>query len=894
MRPIELTMEAFGPYCRRTHIDFTSFGEGGVFLITGDTGAGKTTVFDAVSFALYGEASGGASRRKAKSFRSDYAASDQKTVVIYKFMHKGLTYTVERSPEYERAKLRGEGFTKEAASAVLSCEETGELVTRIDAVNNRVVEIIGLDQRQFAGTVMIAQGDFLKILNASSEERKALFQQLFKTGIYADIKERLKEEKAVLDTENDRLSERIRSAASKVKMTSLVSEKQEYDGPIAETTVSDECGLQGERITEIAETIGFYLEKERKKSEAQKRIIEKAQRERDELCAKVAAEELVKADFDALEKAESELAVLSERETEISEKEKRIEKASAALAVLPKAELAEKNRRDTEQAQREFTLRQAENERIGEKVSEAKIRFDAAQKKKISAAELDVKYERLLRGRDIYSRYDKALKNLNQITSETEVFAEKSREADVRYGEIKALFIAAQSGILAERLVPGEPCSVCGSKDHPCPARIPVTEEKIDEGRLKEADEDRIEAEKQLRQKAEQCAAERAALGELKEQLEALGLSENTVAEKIEEDLLETNAKRSSLKKEIETSEQEYNSLVLEKEKAAIQLGGLEKTLSKLAEESERIAEQLSLSLKENGFSDYQEYSAAKLSTEIKASLEEEVRDYRNQKALLTDRKITLAEKLKGKEKTAPEQLGRKFETAEQILKKLQEEKTLLDTEIAVNEECYRDISDAVEKRNSLARRWAIVTDLYKTVAGQIGGKAKYSFETYVQQYYFMQVIAAANKRLTMLTDDNFVLRCKTDAKNLRSQSGLDLEVLDRSTGMWRDVETLSGGESFMASMALALGLSDVVQAGSGGVRLDSMFIDEGFGSLDENSLRQAIALLTKLSGGKRLVGVISHVAELKDRIENKLVVRKRAGGSEIYIDGLENLGQQE
>ena len=179
-----------------------------------------------------------------------------------------------------------------------------------------------------------------------------------------------------------------------------------------------------------------------------------------------------------------------------------------------------------------------------------------------------------------------------------------------------------------------------------------------------------------------------------------------------------------------------------------------------------------------------------------------------------------------------------------------------------------------------------MINDLYRTVSGQKAGeKGKLNFETYVQQYYFKEVVAAANKRLTVLTDGGFVLRCKESAKNLRSQSGLDLDVYDINTMQWRDVSTLSGGESFMASMALALGLSDVVQNQSGQIRLESMFIDEGFGSLDENALRQAIGLLSKLADGKRMIGVISHVAELKERIDQKVVVTKTRTGSEIRME---------
>ena len=175
--------------------------------------------------------------------------------------------------------------------------------------------------------------------------------------------------------------------------------------------------------------------------------------------------------------------------------------------------------------------------------------------------------------------------------------------------------------------------------------------------------------------------------------------------------------------------------------------------------------------------------------------------------------------------------------------------------------------------------------DVYRTVSGQQSQRAKLSLETYIQQYYFQEVVAAANLRLTALSGGVYRLRCKPAVRDLRAQSGLDLDVLDANTGLWRDVSTLSGGESFLASLALALGLSDIVQAMSGGVRLDAMFIDEGFGTLDEAALDQALQLLDKLAGGERLVGIISHVGALKQRIDRKILVEKTATGSSLRLE---------
>jgi len=886
MRPIELTIEAFGPYCRRTHIDFTKLGEGGVFLITGDTGAGKTTVFDAMSFALYGEASGGSARRKARSFRSDYAASDQKTVVIYKFVHKERTYTVERTPEYERPKLRGDGFTKEPASAVLRCEETGELLSRIDEVNDRIVEIIGLTQKQFAGTVMIAQGDFLKIINATSDERKVLFQQLFKTGIFEEIREKLKERKTSLDGENERLLEIIKTAAAKIKTEALA---EDGDG------LAGEESFEETRIAELETKLCEYLEKSEKKVHALEALIKKEQEERDALFAETASEERIKVDFELLEKTEAEIAALNEKSEEFSEKQRISERASAALSIQPKAAVHEKNIAEKHRAEKELSEIKAMLLSVLKDAEEGKVRFDGAQKLKESADALKEEKVHLTQGKTLCEERENCLKKIAILSEELRNCTEESARADKEYGRVKLLFIAAQSGILAEKLVEGEPCPVCGSTEHPCPASFSDSGEgKIDESDLKKADIDRIEAEKKLRKKAEECARESAAEENIRGQLAQLSFGEAFSAEDADGALREIEEKIGSLTEEIDGAEKEYRRLLLLKEKTEARAEKAGQDVERLTADYEKSADEFASALAECGFSDREDYLGSFLDEREKSPLEEELRKYREDKALLCDRQKTLSEKLGSREKPQPEALRKKLEAKEEALRNHREEKSAVSGEIIVNAACYKDIREALRKRSEIAAEWAIVTDLYKIVAGQVGGRVKYSFEAYVQQYYFMQVVAAANKRLTVLTDGNFVLRCKTSTKNLRSQAGLDLEVLDRSTGLWRDVETLSGGESFMASLALALGLSDVVQAGSGGIRLDSMFIDEGFGSLDEKSLRQAVSLLTRLSDGKRLVGVISHMSELRDQIDKKLIVRKRAGGSEIYIDGLENTQQQE
>ena len=264
--------------------------------------------------------------------------------------------------------------------------------------------------------------------------------------------------------------------------------------------------------------------------------------------------------------------------------------------------------------------------------------------------------------------------------------------------------------------------------------------------------------------------------------------------------------------------------------------------------------------------------------------LENEQRRYLQQKQSIHDQIIALEETIGGRERVSLEALEAQQKETAALRDRASAQENTVGRRLSRNEDAQHDLREALRRKERRREYWAVVTDLYRAMSGQLSQTVKISFETYVQQYYFKQVIAAANKRLSLLTDGLFTLRCKQEARNLVSQSGLDLDVLDRSTGLWRDVSTLSGGESFLASMALALGLSDVVQAQSGGIRLDSMFIDEGFGSLDEESLNQAVDMLASLSGGGRSIGIISHVPELAEKISNQIRVHKTNAGSSLEV----------
>ncbi len=874
MKPIKLTMSAFGPYAKTAVVEFENFRHNGVFLITGDTGAGKTTIFDGISFALYGISSGGRGRREVRSFRSDFASLTDETFVEFVFMHRGNTYRIKRNPDYERAKLRGEGTTKKSAFAEFECFETGETVSGTENVDKRVRSLIGLDQEQFSQTVMIAQGDFMKILNAKSDERKTLFQKLFNTMDYEKIQYRLKEK-------NDEAYEAFADVKNAIKseLGRIIINEEFADSEKLTLYISDDKYIE-QAIPVLESSIEVQ---EKKHSELQSQLSQL----REEI--KVIEAELIKAeatnkDIVSLEKYMKDFESFKSRDREVDQL--RIVLNSAERAVELEADemlLAQKHQEITTDRIR---LEDSENDlmELERKLPEYKDHMETAVKDAEKVDEIKDRIRKLTEGAGIMTRLAAAEKRAVKAAGEMEVLIEDSRIKDHEYTLIKEKYYRSQSGLIAAELTDGVPCPVCGSLEHPAPAVL--TEDAVTREDVENAEQARKAAETKLSQKEKVITELNTEINGFKNQLSQMGVAETISAKELEAEAGQLEIQVQSIIRNKEKTEKLFNDAVLKIEKLKSSVDQIRAGLQEKTAAAEEMKAAFDAGILKQAFDSAEDYRQAKRSAKERTQIKKEISSHDEQKAVLSEKIKVFEEKTAGLVKTDTAELTVKKGEAENILKSAYQNERKVDIELQNNIEVLgnlKKLGGNLEKRRA---EYAMINDLYRTVSGQKAGeKGKLNFETYVQQYYFKEVVAAANKRLTVLTDGCFVLRCKESAKNLRSQSGLDLDVYDINTMQWRDVSTLSGGESFMASMALALGLSDVVQNQSGQIRLESMFIDEGFGSLDENALRQAIGLLSKLADGKRMIGVISHVAELKERIDQKIIVTKTKNGSEVRME---------
>lgn len=919
MRPLKLVMSAFGPYADRTELELSRLGERGLYLICGDTGAGKTTIFDAIAFALYGEASGEV--RESSMLRSKYSSPDTPTEVELEFLYSDKVYRIKRSPEYERPKARGEGFTKSAATAELYYPD-GRIVTKLREVNAAVIELIGVDRAQFTEIAMIAQGDFLKLLVADTDERKRIFRKLFGTEKYNRLSEEIKREMLTLSSNRSDLVKSIAQyidnadaeqgtpEAEKLALARggelVISETRELIETVirADEAKSKDCTRDTELIKKEISDLRLTLENAKKRveltalGEAKEKELHTQKEEYSELAGKKSEWE---AKREHLNELKDKLAMLSSEDKDYEELDKReeelreIEKALKGSDV-EYATLAEQIKKKTEalaelEKESKSLLGAGEEYLVEENISkEYKSREEQI---KALSAEAD-------RNRKDKDALESAMNKAAKCLADEE---EKTRA----HTEARALYFGAQAGILSASLEEGKPCPVCGSTHHPSPAEgvsdAPTEEElKALEAAEKEA--------RELSRKASEAVADQRgrvesgyALIIAKVESLELPLQGETVEARIKAALADIRAKR----KDQEVKLDELNTKAKrEKELAALlpkireELDGLVKKFTALETaitadrtKCDEKAKFISSMKDKLTYKTRNEAENAKKTLQNEADFIEKNQKYYTDKCIEQDKKIgvTIGEITHNTEiiKSLPvidmDSEGEKYNL---LLCKEEELKNLsqaLHTRITRNSEVLKSIEDRAAELSRVDERLTWVRALSDTANGEMRGKEKVMLETYVQATYFDRIIARANLRLLVMSSGQYELKRKESADSNRRQSGLELDVIDHYNGSLRSVRTLSGGESFMASLSLALGLSDEVQSRAGGIRLDTMFVDEGFGTLDEHALSQAIEALSSLTEGNRLVGIISHVGELKDRIDKQINVTKdKSGCSKVTI----------
>ena len=919
MRPIKLNVSAFGPYAGRVNIDMDKLGSKGLYLITGDTGAGKTTIFDAITYALYGEASG--ANREPSMLRSKYAESDVPTEVELEFLYGGKIYRVKRNPEYERPKKSGDGVTTQKAEAELMMPD-GNVVTKQNEVNKAIIEIMGIDRNQFSQIAMIAQGDFLKLLLADTKDRQEIFRRIFNTGKYRVLQEKLKSELSVINREYDdaknSLNQYILGIVCDEDDVLSVELNEVRNGYLDISDVIDLINRLIDKDKKSNDKLNYELKVTEKKIEGVNSRLQKAEEiEADKKSfndAVVKRDDMLKS-LDMFKKSyEDEKAKEANRE-ELGNRIALIKKELDSYDELDKMEKgfndlnislnADKKSLDnaneiTSKLSKEISDIKEELKSLldaGEVL--AKINSDKEKEEKRLTELNELKVE-LIKLSDKVKEYKESLKDYEEASK---------GEADSRsvYENMNKAFLDEQAGILADTLVDGMPCPVCGSTSHPLVAI--KSKEAPSEADLKISKENYDKAKKvadNLRLKSGSLKTECDGLkGRFERDLkELLGeCSLNDAKERILSGIKDSTDRINELKDRVSIEEgrikrkNEIERLIPDEEKKLSELEGtIDEIKGRLTSRGVRRED---LSKQIEGLKKNLKYDSKDAAEKVIDELSDEIRrmkealDASEKKFLDCQREITaldgriteLNKRLENADEIDKEALLNEKKELEKRKEEISEKVRSISNRLFTNNKALGNINMKSKDIGLLEDKLKIVRALSNTANGSISGKEKIMLETYIQTNYFDRIIARANTRFMVMSGGQYELKRRKVAGNNRSQSGLELDVIDHYNGSERSVKTLSGGESFKASLSLALGLSDEIQSSAGGIRLDTMFVDEGFGSLDEESLQQAIRALAGLTEGNRLVGIISHVAELKEKIEKQIVVTKeQSNGSKVEI----------
>lgn len=1033
MRPLQVTISAWGPYKDTVVVDFTKFNQGSLFLITGPTGAGKTTVFDAITFALYGDVSG--KTREKGTLRSDFATAGDDTYVELLFEHKGKSYRVYRAPKYERPKKRGEGTTISQEIAELYIENQTPIVV-ITEVNKKIEEILGMTYLQFKQISMIAQGEFLELLVASSKDRVEILRNIFKTNQYEKLQKALTEKSLRLQRElteqNNRLEEIVNTIECnredeedelarllaappyhydriltllKEGMTDSKKKEAQLEASIQEFEQAEKVLIEriakGEKVNENHQRLAELEERLQQLANQKETYVAKKQRLNQAMqamnvdsfdkmyeasvvrynTAKSKWEqiktqlEIALPEYEASKKDFDQVGVLEKSLLESQMKQKQIESYRPLVdevnTLQEKIVLVQKTIVEIQREQENLKSKQEETKNSLEKSKEEFHLYENVEvlieQNKSSKERLQIQLAKLNQLQVKKEALDTAKRNKEKHIPEYEKAEQESLEAKRVYDEKEAQYRRAIIGIVARELEEGKPCPVCGSTVHPMKATIAdnAPDEKELEGYKEVAEEkakkfkdcysyfaglsekvntlqsdfDTLCKENDIESKhilemieklqENQIALEEQAVIYQKNQKRKTELSESIAnLEKLLKEYEDNSArlmnqynltlqedkqfkeqeeqKKAMLPTEYQSSNQiaealEQIAIQVEKQKLQIQKvrelydGAKTKYERLLALRSEREEEmrmvhaqgkvekeELDAALQKFGFASRMAYKEASMNEIERTALEEEIKSYLESYQETDAKKKTLQETL-GKEPVVDVE-ALKEERMTLLQKKVQvvEEKQAFHTKQTVNEKAYKSMKEKLAKRSALEREYGVVKQLDNITKGN--NPDRLVFEQYVLASYFEDILKAANLRLLIMTNSRYELLRSTGVSDARKKDSLDIEVLDHYTGKKRSVKSLSGGESFKAALSLALGMSDIIQSYAGGIEIDTLFIDEGFGSLDTESLEQALETLSKLTEKNRLIGIISHVGELQERINNQIVVDRGKHGSTLEM----------
>ena len=863
-------MRAFGPYAGETVIDFEKLQGRHLFLICGPTGAGKTTILDAMCYALYGKTSGD---RTGEKMRSDYADSSERTEVIFDFMLGDKTYRATRSPAQMVDKKRGSGQTMAAMQASLSELEDGkEINTLRTGIEEAAGKLIGLNADQFCQVILLPQGDFRKLLVAKADEREAILKQLFKTQRFSDFKDRLK----------DRLDAKVRE-----KM-----EKQTREDQILSTAGAADEKQLASIVEEAEKSLQEAVETTRKQEKESNEFREVYQKET-----------ALMGHFTELDKALKQDAALKNEEGRMKEMEASLSLIRSARELAPYFDQLDGITQEGRQEAQKLKTAKADMEtyaRLNETLEKRIQELDAMKEKREEERKTALKMQDLVPKAKLYGAAVQALKNAQNALSRAEEetkrlqasaeAARKARDAQKEKADaVRKSYIDGQAFLLAEGLEDGVPCPVCGAIHHPAPARGGDYVAKAEDVERAQKEYERASAAydraNDAKEKHSTGAYAKAMSDHAKADAQMKTLEEIPEAYR-DPKFLEMESTR--LLTDIRKWEQDKETAAAQLRKAGADLSASQAACRNAEERREELVKKyretesvLKEASDKAGFQSLDECKEWYKKKDTEESVRKTLEQYRADRKSTEERIKAEEQETAGKERPDMLALNEKSKALQDQLKKASERAAALKERTETLQKAVSDARAIEKELEDLRKEEGLIRGLYDLTSGK---KTRITLERYVLGTLLDDVANAANLRLLSMSRRRYSLHRMTDESGL-GKGGLSLEVSDSFTGRSRPANTLSGGETFLASLSLALGLADVVQSRQGGVRLDTMFIDEGFGTLDPDSLNSAMNTLIDLQNTGRMVGIISHVPELEERIDARLRVTPAEKGSKAEFE---------
>lgn len=1010
MKPIKLTMQAFGPFAQTETIEFDKLGTNPLFLINGPTGSGKTSILDAICFALYGETTG--NERQGIQMRCDMAAPTLLTEVTLEFSLHGKSYRVIRSPEQEAPKARGEGMTvrKHTAALYEITDEEKLITSKTTQVKTEVTNIIGLNETQFRQVMVLPQGKFRELLLATSKEREEIFGQLFQTDIYKKIEYALKDKASAISKAKDEFDNQIRGALqvagvsseaelteqrealsvqfetvqkqekeSLAQLNAVKTELQKAEALSNEFKKREQAEIALKQHLEQSDAVSsrqLQLDNAKKASKVELPYVtlQNASKQTQELEQKVAklsqdltvANDAVKSKEGALQTAKEQAAQLPK----LTEQQYQLEGMKGKL--VEKSELEKAiNAGLKQKSEFEATLKKyiALKEKLTLEAQQGQKSLDQARVDvaSIGSVEAEIKQQqRLMQDLQKLTGLNQELAKLDALTPSKQASVD---QAKARYVELQrsadTLELSwhnAQAAVLAQRLQAGEMCPVCGSVEHPQPAQFvgeEVTKEQVQRARNTEREgqvalnqlnnqlEQHNIATGQYKQQIEQLSVElgqnasmnlsalQASMQQFNERLQQLSsinlvqleqsvnelnqrcvtgegkindlqnqmaANESTIKvnqeqlaklsasldakysslEVLEQDIVAIQKQITELNTAFESAQNHLQQAVLAKTNIESQLTTNQQWLNEALERLNTAKTDWAQALQASAFEDEAQFLACKVDEAEMQVWQQEIDAFKQTQIKLEQTLADLSSTLKDLVLPDLEGLNVKLNSTQQSYVEARNQLDSTRSLFERLETVRNDIATLHDKNTKLEDEYKVFGTLYDVASGKTGSRI--SLHRFVLGVLLDDVLIQASQRLSLMSKGRYILARKTEGFKGAAGRGLDLVVEDSYTGKTRDVATLSGGESFMAALALALGLSDVVQSYSGGIRLDTLFIDEGFGSLDPESLDLAIQTLVDLQQTGRMIGVISHVSELKEQMAQRIDVEPSRLGSTVSV----------